>query len=120
MGDIVDFPQSENQQARQLRQWVTETISQHPDERVAARWAEMASITCCKFPNAPWPSQETLALDVIQSLDDETREAVLKTVQEFMLSYFDDVNTQLLAVHGEMLSLQKQIAEQQEGYFPQT
>jgi len=120
MADIVDFPQSVNQQARQLQNWVTETISQHPDENVAARWAAMAAITCQKFPSAPWPTQETLPLDVIQSLDDETREAVLTALQEFMQSYFKDVNTQLLAVHKEILTLQKQIVEQQEGYRPGT
>ena len=76
----------------------------------------MASITCQKYPGAPWPTQETLPLDVLQSLDEDTREAVLTAVQEFMHSYFDDVNTQLLAVHRELLTLQKQVAEYHEGY----
>ena len=116
MADIVDFPQSENQQARHLQNWVTEVIREHPDENVAHKWAAMAALTCQKFPSAPWPSQGTLSADVIQKLDDDTREEVLKAVNQFIQSYFNDVNTQLLAVHKEILSLQKQIAEQQEGY----
>lgn len=120
MADIVDFPQSENQQARQLQNWVAEVIGQHPDENVAQRWSVMASATCQQFSSAPWPTQETLPLDVLQTLDDDTREAVLNALQEFMQSYFNDVNTQLLAVHREILTLQKQIAEQHEGYNPTT
>lgn len=116
MADIVNFPQSENQRVRQLQNWVSEVISQHPDKNVAARWTAMASETCQRFPSAPLPTQQTLPLDVIQSLNDETREAVLNAVQVFMLSYFNDVNEQLLAVHRELLTLQKQIAEHEEDY----
>ena len=116
MADIINFPQTENQQARQLQNWVSETISQHPDQKVAGRWIAMASITCQKYPGAPWPTQETLPLDVLQLLDSDTREAVLTAVQEFMHSYFDDVNTQLFSMHRELLTLQKQLAELQEGY----
>lgn len=117
MADIVDFPGTENQSARHLERWVTEIIASHPDENVAKRWAAMAADTCAKFPNAPWPSQQNLPLDVLTPLDNETREAVLDAVQGFMQSYFTDVNNQLLLVHQELLTLQKQVAEQAEGYL---
>jgi len=97
MADIVQFPQTENQQARQLQNWVAEIINEHPDKNVAKTWAAMAAVTCQQFPSAPWPTQETLS-------------------QEFMESYFADVNTQLLAMHKELLTLQKLVAEQKEGY----
>ncbi len=118
MADIVDFPQSENQQARHLQHWVMEVIRQHPNENVAASWAAMAERTCQQFPSAPWPSQETLNLDVLKTLDEETRDAVLVAVQEFMHNYFNDVNGQLMAIHKELLTLQKQVAENEQGYSP--
>ena len=116
MADIVQFPQTENQQARQLQNWVAGIINEHPDKNVAKTWAAMAAVTCQQFPSAPWPTQETLSLDVVQTLDNHTREQVLNALQEFMESYFADVNTQLLAMHKELLTLQKLVAEQKEGY----
>lgn len=116
MADIIDFPQSENHQSRHLQNWVVEVIRQHPDEHVAARWAAMAEQTCQLFPSAPWPTQETIDLDVLAALDDTTREAVLVAVQGFMQSYFSDVNAQLMAIHKELLTLQKRVAENEEGY----
>jgi len=120
MADIVDFPNSENQHARHLKNWVTEVIQSHPNEAVAQRWAEMASITCSRFPSAPWPSQENVSLDVIKTLDPDTQETVLMAVQDFMQSYFNDVNAQLLDVHRELLTLQKQVAEHALGYQTDT
>ncbi len=116
MADIVDFPGTEVHSARHLEHWVTDIIASHPNQNVAKRWAAMAADTCGKFPNAPWPSQENLPLDVLSQLDKTTQEAVLDAVQEFMQSYFADVNNQLLLVHQEILKLQKQVAEHAEGY----
>lgn len=116
MADIVEFPGSTQHNSRHLEHWITDVIAQHPDEKVAKRWAAMASVTCGKFPAAPWPTQEDLPLDVLNQLDDQTQTAVLDAVQGFMQSYFADVNNQLLLVHKEILTLQKQVAENAEGY----
>jgi len=59
-----------------------------------------------------------VALDAIESLDTSTQEAVIASVQTFMQSYFNDVNSQLLSVHKELLTLQLKVAEHLEGYTP--
>ncbi len=116
MADIVDFPRKQNHQALELQNWVTEVIGQHPDKQVAERWASMAQMTCKRFPGAPWPSQESVELDALAPLDVATQEAVINAVHVFMQSYFTDVNNQLMAMHKEILTLQKQIAETAECY----
>lgn len=116
MADIVDFPRNQNHQARELHNWVTDVIRQHPDKGVANRWAEMAKDTCQRFPGAPWPTQESVSLEALARLDASTQEEVLNAVQAFMQSYFNDVNNQTLAMHREILTLQKQVAESAEHY----
>jgi len=116
MADIVEFPGTEQHNSRHLEHWVTDIIAQHPNKQVAKRWAAMASVTCAKFPTAPWPTQQDLPLDVIAQLDEKTQETVISAVQGFMQSYFADVNQQLLQVHQEILTLQKQVAENEVGY----
>jgi len=114
MADIVDFPQTKQHQARHLEHWVLEVIKQHPDAKVAARWERMAVQTCARFPGPPLPTRNVLELDSIAGLDTQTQNAVQQAVQEYLQSYFRDVNAQLLDVHKELLTLQKQVAEQLE------
>lgn len=116
MADIVDFPRKQSHQTRELQQWVTDVIKQHPNKNVAARWTQMAQRTCQQFPGAPWPTQEAIDLDALAPLDASTQEAVLTAVQSFMQSYFADVNHQMMQMHKEMLTLQKQVAENAEHY----
>ena len=111
MDNVHHLRTSTDSQARLLEQWITETISQHPDERVAARWSEMARETARKFPGPPVPSKTDIDLNDMQSLSDRDKERVFAEVEAFVGSYFDDVRQQLMQVHGELLRLQKKVAE---------
>jgi len=111
MGDVHQIGTSKASHARLLEQWIVETISQHPNEAVAARWAEMARTTAHKFPGPPSPSQSEIDLSSLQSLSVDDKEHVLNELERFMSGYFDDVRQQLMLVHGELLALQKTVAE---------
>ena len=111
MDNVHHLRTSTDSHARLLEQWITETISQHPDEYVAGRWSEMARETARKFPGPPAPSKTDIDLRDLQSLSDSDRERVFVEVETFVSSYFDDVRQQLMQVHGELLGLQKKIAE---------
>jgi len=101
MDNVHHLRTSTDSQARLLEQWITKTISEHPDDYVAARWAEMARETARKFPGPPTPSQTDIA----------DRDRVFAELDSFVGSYFDDVRQQLMQVHAELLKLQKQVAE---------
>lgn len=111
MDNVHHLRTSTDSQARLLEQWITETIAHHPDEYVAARWSEMARETARKFPGPPAPTKSDINLDELQSLTDGDKERVFSEVEAFIGSYFDDVRQQLMQMHGEMLKLQKQVAE---------
>lgn len=111
MDNVHHLRTSTDSHARLLEQWITETIAQHPDAYVATRWAEMARETALKFPGPPVPSKSELNLRDLDSLCDEDRVRVITELDSFVGSYFDDVRQQLMQVHGELLKLQKKIAE---------
>ena len=111
MDNVHHLRTSTDSQARLLEQWITETIAHHPDEYVAARWTEMARETARKFPGPPAPTKSDINLDELQSLTDGDKERVFSEVGAFIDSYFDDVRQQVMQMHGEMLKLQKQVAE---------
>ena len=111
MGDVHKIATSRESRARLLEQWIAETISQHPDKVVAARWAEMAKETAVKFPGPPSPSQTEINLNCLETLSTNDKEVVLDELERFMSSYFDDVRQQLMRVHAELLRLQKRVAE---------
>lgn len=111
MDNVHHLRTSTDSQARLLEQWITETISHHPDKYVAARWAQMARETARKFPGPPTPSRTDIDLNHLQSLSGADKERLFAEVDAFVGSYFDDVRQQLMQVHGELLRLQKQVAE---------
>ncbi len=111
MGDIHHLGTSSDSQARLLEKWITEIIAQHPDAVVAKRWSQMARETARKFPGPPTPTQSQIDLSQLDSLSDVEKEQVFAEVGRFMQGYFNDVRQQLMEVHGELLSLQKTVAE---------
>lgn len=111
MGDIHHFPRTRNTETRLLEKLIDETISAHSDSRVAERWSGMAKKTFARYPGPPMPSQSMLDIDGIEGLDEEQRLCLLNALQQWLDSYFNDVNTQLLQVHGDLLVLQKRVAE---------
>ncbi len=111
MDNVHHLRTSTDSQARLLEQWITEIISEHPDAMVAKRWTEMARDTARKFPGPPIPSQTELNLNDIESLSEQDKERVFSEVEAFVGSYFNDVRQQLMQVHGELLGLQKKVAE---------
>jgi len=111
MGDVHQIGTGKAVQARLLEKWIVEIISQHPNEAVAKRWAEMAKETAAKFPGPPVPSQAEIDLNNLQFLSADDKEHVLNEVERFMQGYFDDVRQQLMQVHAELLGLQKTVAE---------
>jgi len=111
MGDVHHLRTSSDTQARLLEQWITQTIAEHPDAKIAQRWAELAQVTARKFPGPPTPSKSELDLSGVSFNSDEDKANALSEVEAFISSYFDDVRQQLMQVHGEMLKLQKTVAE---------
>jgi len=111
MGNIHHLRTGAESQSRLLEQWITQIIREHPDQRVADRWAELARETAHKFPGPPSPSHSEINLDSVAGLSDEEKKQILDEVEHFISCYFDDVRTQLMAVHSELLKLQKTIAE---------
>ncbi len=115
MGDVHQIGTSKASHARLLEQWIVESISQHPNKAVAERWAQMARETATKFPGPPPPSQTEINLNNLHSLSPNDKEVVLNELERFIGSYFDDVRQQLMQVHGELLALQKTVAELEVG-----
>jgi len=115
MGDVHQIGTSKASHARLLEQWMVETISQHPNKAVAARWAELARETAVKFPGPPSPSQTEINLNDLQSLSEDDKAVVLNELERFIAGYFDDVRQQLMQVHAELLGLQKKVAELEAG-----
>ncbi len=111
MGNIHQLRTDADARARLLERWITETIARHPNHAVAARWTELARETARRYPGAPLPSKHEINLDVLENISAADRQLILAELQSFMLSYFDDVNRQLMDVHTDLLSLQKRVAE---------
>lgn len=111
MGDVHHLRTSSDSQARLLEQWITQTISQHPDTAIAERWSAMARKTARQFPGPPAPSQNEMDLTDIHFASDEDKDKAVNAVEKYIASYFDDVRAQLMAMHGELLKLQKTVAE---------
>ncbi len=115
MGSLHQLPTNADAQARLLSQWVRDSIASHPEPRVAKIWSEMAVETLSRFPGPPMPTQAVLNLDDVEGLTDEQRNALFELTRHWMESYFSDVHQQLMLMHGELLKLQRQIAESRLG-----
>lgn len=115
MGTVHHFPSSTDAQARQLQKLVTDMISQHPDACVAQQWASMASETMARYPGPPMPSQPELNIDAVAGLSAEQKQQLRQLVEQWLLTYFDDVRDQLMRVHFDLLNLQKRVAEFESG-----
>ncbi len=111
MGTIHHLPNAADVHVRQLQTLVSDVISQHPDPEVSRIWAAMASETMGRYPGPPLPSNPELNLDAVEGLSPEQKQQVQKIVEQWLLSYFDDVRDQLMKVHFDLLNLQKTVAE---------
>ncbi|MEE9320134.1 MAG: hypothetical protein V3U76_06790 [Granulosicoccus sp.] len=105
------MPRTRFSETRLLEKMITETISAHPDSRVAERWSAMANETIARYPGPPPPSRSMLDVEGISGLDEEQRQYLFDALQQWIDSYFNDVNSQLLQVHRDLLILQKRVAE---------
>lgn len=111
MGDIHQLHTGASSQARLLEQWITEITSQHPDKAIAERWTELARVTAQKFPGPPLPNRTQIELDQLNKLSADDKHHVVNEIEQFITSYMNDVRLQLMEVHRELLSLQKNVAE---------
>ena len=111
MGDIHYLPTNSATQQRLLEKLVTDTIGEHPDPAVAVRWAKLARETLRKYPGPPSPTRTQLDLGELGTVDDATRQRIVTEVKTYVESYFNDVRDQLMHIHGDILLLQKEIAE---------
>ena len=115
MGTIYQIPTTADANLRLLVNSVNDMISRHPDPLVARRWAEMASKTLLRYCAPPVPSQPVLDLDSVDGLSSEQKHQLRSMTELWLQSYFDDVRDQLMNVHGDMLKLQKAVAEFESG-----
>jgi len=114
LAEIHYLPGAREASVRLLERAVSEAIADHPDPRVAARWAAMARETVSRWPCPPTPSLGTLEFDGEDDLLDPPRRARLVALLErWVDSYFDDVRDQMMEMHGEILALQRRVAEQE-------
>lgn len=111
MGDIHYLPAGRERAARLLESAVRDAIADHPDPRVAARWARMARRTISRWPGPPTPSMAVIDLDTDATLDVADRARLIDACEHWIESYFGEVRDQMLAMHHELLSLQRQVAE---------
>ena len=109
MGDIRYLPSARENAARLLERAVGEAIARHPDPEVAARWSAMAGETIARWPGPPSPTRARLELD--SGLDAARRAELLAVIERWIEGYFGDVRDQLTEMHGEMLALQRRVAE---------
>lgn len=111
MGSLHHLPMAASTHARLLEQLVSEAIASHPDKAVADAWAAMARESVRRYASPPMPSQPILDLDSIQGLDTVQKAQLQSVVQEWLEHYLNDVRQQLMSIHRDFLSLQKQVAE---------
>ena len=111
MADIRYLPTARETSARLLERVVSEAIARHPDPGVARRWARMARESVARWPGPPLPSHPRLDFDSGGALDAERRARLMEAADRWMESYFGDVRDQMMEMHGEMLALQRRIAE---------
>lgn len=111
MGDIHDFPASRERSARLLELAVQEAIVGHPDPRVAVRWLYRAKQTIRRWPGPPLPSLESLVVNPGGNFDARQRSLVTDACAEWIDGYFGEVGEQMMDMHRELLSLQKELAE---------
>lgn len=111
MGTIYQMPSAADAKIRLMVKAVNEMILQHPDPSVAKRWAALASESLARYSSPPPPSQPVLDLDSVDDLSAEQKQQLHSLTQRWLESYLEDVRDQLMNVHGDMLKLQKQIAE---------
>ena len=109
MGDIRYLPSARENASRLLERAVGEAIARHPDPEVAARWSAMARETIARWPGPPSPTRARLELE--PGLEDARRAELLAVIERWIESYFGDVRDQLMEVHGEILALQRRVAE---------
>ena len=111
MGSIHYLPSVRESSARLLARTVGEAIGRHPDPRVAERWAAMARRSVARWPGPPLPSRPDVDLDALAGLDAAERARLLDALESWMDAYLVDVRDQLMEIHGELLALQRRVAE---------
>lgn len=113
MGTVHQLPNAVETRNRLLGNVVRNLIEQHPDPEVAARWSAMAEQTITRYPGPPPPSQPVLDLASVAGLDKIQLAAIQALTDQWLGNYFDDVRKQLMSVHGDLLTLQRKLAELQ-------
>ncbi|MGQ7844584.1 hypothetical protein ACUNV4_08915 [Granulosicoccus sp. 3-233] len=111
MGSLHHLPMAAGTHARLLEQLVNEAIASHPDVEVARIWASLAGESLRRYASPPMPSHPVLDLSRIDGLTAEQKTLVQSVVQEWLEHYLNDVRQQLMSIHRDFLSLQKQVAE---------
>ena len=111
MGDIHYFPAARERSARLLEAAVRDAIVGHPDPQVAVRWLYRARQTIARWPGPPVPSLDSIVIDTGSKLDAEQRDLIIDACSRWIDGYFEEVGDQMMAMHREMLSLQKALAE---------
>ena len=111
MGEVHYLPTARESAARRLERAVGEAIARHPDPAVGERWAAMARETIARWPGPPLPTHARLELDTDGSLEPAVRAHLLATLERWFESYVEDVRVQMMAMHAELFTLQRRVAE---------
>lgn len=111
MGSVHQLPLAADAKTRLLEKLVSDMISQHPDPDVARRWSEMARQTVSRYPGPPMPTQPVLDLGTVEGLSVDQTSEIQAITENWLLGYFEDVRKQMMAMHRDLLKLQKTVAE---------
>ena len=110
MADIFEFPGKRGRETRHIIQTVTSQL-EHPDPEVLALWKELLTATIDKFPGAPNPTHKSLSIELPRTITQEEADNIRESLNQFLVSYQEDVTHNCLEMLKDMGKLQKEVAE---------
>ena len=108
MAKIIDMTAKDAFKMRKFERIVEERLT-HPDEDILLLWKSMAKESIRKYSGAPRPG--VLDIFLPEETKKEDMDRIAQDVQNYMQSYVDNVKEMMLDMLGDMVILQKELAE---------
>lgn len=110
MADIIDLSNIKEFKLRELEK-ILERNMTHNDADVLALWKKFAKESFRKYPGAPNPSKNQLSLEFPACVSEKQRDNIVISIKAFLGDYQDDVQNVMLKMLGDIILLQKNVAE---------